>query len=69
MSTTNVWGTLKADITAEEFCVECEREVPRHYDNCPTRNVGPAYCPACGETACPGVDPVTRVCLTTGKVG
>lgn len=33
----NVWGTDKRLINADEFCVECEREVPFHYDNCPTR--------------------------------
>ena len=31
----NVWGTKKSEINADEFCVECEREVPSHYDNCP----------------------------------
>lgn len=31
----NVWGTDKSMIDADEFCVECEREVPFHYDNCP----------------------------------
>jgi len=25
----NVWGTKKSEINADEFCVECEREVPR----------------------------------------
>jgi len=33
----NVWGTLKSDIDAENFCVECEREGGgfSHYTNCP----------------------------------
>lgn len=33
---TNVWGTLKADV-GEGFCPECERDLPGHYSNCPTR--------------------------------
>lgn len=32
---TNVWGTDKSLIDSEEFCVECEREIPFHYNNCP----------------------------------
>ena len=34
----NIWGTIKTYINADEFCIECEREVPFHYNNCPTRN-------------------------------
>lgn len=30
---TNVWGTLVSDVS-ENFCGNCEREVPNHYDNC-----------------------------------
>lgn len=33
----NIWGTIKTYINADEFCIECEREVPHHYYNCPTR--------------------------------
>lgn len=33
----NVWGSNPADINPAEFCQFCEREVPLHYDNCPTR--------------------------------
>ena len=41
--TVNVWGTKKELIDSDEFCPECEREVPRHYDNCPLykKGVGP----------------------------
>lgn len=35
----NMWGTPIADINEDEFCPECEREVPRHYDSCPTREI------------------------------
>ena len=37
----NVWGTLRADIDASEFCPDCERATSpftgeyRHYTNCP----------------------------------
>lgn len=34
----NVWGTDKALINADEFCVECEHAIGGHYINCPTRN-------------------------------
>jgi len=34
----NIWGTIKTYINADEFCIECEREIPFHYNNCPTRN-------------------------------
>jgi hypothetical protein len=35
MSERNVWGTDKSLVDEAEFCVECERIVPLHYDNCP----------------------------------
>ena len=31
----NVWGTPRDLIDADEFCQDCEREVPWHYTNCP----------------------------------
>lgn len=40
MSALNVWGTLKSLINSDEFCIECEREVPHHYRNCPTKSRG-----------------------------
>lgn len=33
----NVWGTPRVDVDAGGYCVECEREIPYHYDNCPIR--------------------------------
>lgn len=33
----NVWGTPISLINADEFCPQCEREVPVHYEHCPTR--------------------------------
>lgn len=33
----NMWGTDKRLIDSEEFCPDCEREVPFHYEGCPTR--------------------------------
>jgi hypothetical protein len=33
----NYWGTLKSTIDSDEYCVECERELPFHYDSCPER--------------------------------
>lgn len=30
----NVWGTPRDLINADEFCPDCEREVPWHYENC-----------------------------------
>lgn len=31
-------GTITAQmIDGEESCLHCERDLPRHYDNCPTR--------------------------------
>lgn len=35
----NMWGSRKSDINADEYCQDCEREVPWHYDKCPTRGV------------------------------
>lgn len=37
----NIWGSLKADIDPEEFCVECEQFVPRHYTTCPLNDDNP----------------------------
>lgn len=34
-ATLNVWGTPRHTINAAEFCQDCERMVPLHYDNCP----------------------------------
>lgn len=34
----NMWGTVKTFINAAEYCPECERENPHHYDSCPTRS-------------------------------
>lgn len=31
----NAWGTPRFMINADEYCPECEREVPFHYTNCP----------------------------------
>jgi hypothetical protein len=31
----NMWGTPRALVNADEYCPECEREVPRHYSTCP----------------------------------
>jgi hypothetical protein len=31
----NIWGTKRDLIDSDEFCQECEREVPFHYDSCP----------------------------------
>lgn len=31
----NMWGTNPALIDEDEFCPECEREVPFHYASCP----------------------------------
>lgn len=54
----NVWGTEKALINGEEFCVECEREVPFHYRNCPLNKGNgrplfhePGKCYFCGNDA------------------
>ena len=33
----NVWGSNPSDINPAEFCQFCEREIPFHYNNCPTR--------------------------------
>lgn len=33
----NVWGNDPLDVNEDEFCPFCERNVPWHYDNCPTR--------------------------------
>lgn len=35
MSDLNIWGTDKAMINADEYCVECEHTVGSHYTNCP----------------------------------
>ena len=37
MTELNVWGTDKSLINADEYCLECEREVPHHYNNCPSK--------------------------------
>jgi len=34
----NVWGTDMSLINEDEFCPYCEREIPFHYQNCPTRS-------------------------------
>jgi hypothetical protein len=36
-SDTNFWGTKKSDVCAEEYCVECERMLPLHYETCPLK--------------------------------
>ena len=30
----NMWGTLRTDV-GEDFCSECERDLPSHYGSCP----------------------------------
>lgn len=45
MPTTNVWGTVKADV-GEGYCPECEREGGNHYTNCPL------YVPPQGANQC-----------------
>ena len=31
----NIWGTLKEEINADEYCPDCECAVPYHYESCP----------------------------------
>ena len=35
----NMWGTLTEDVNADEYCPQCEREVPFHYSTCPARGL------------------------------
>lgn len=36
-SNLNVWGTDRSMINEDEYCPDCERAVPCHYNNCPRR--------------------------------
>lgn len=38
MDDKNIWGTCKELINADEFCPDCEREYPYHYNTCPIKN-------------------------------
>ena len=54
----NVWGTFKEDVDPD-FCSECERENPHHYDNCPLYYTYPDVSEA--EKLCPTQTPEPHI--------